>query len=483
LVEIGDQCWFRENLRAEDFANGEAIPTGDGSAFNAAGSAGTPFVAEHTTASAAAVGLLYNYYAAADAQNICPTGWHVPLDVEFMEMEAFLGMPADELDQDGGYRGYDEQIGPMIRDDVNWDGTNTSGWSGLPGGSIYHSYSPNNTNNAFWWTIGDATSETYAWMRHTYVGGQDIERNDRPKSYALSIRCLKGVSGCTDAGACNYNSEATTDNGTCEYTSCVGCMDNTACNFDPTATINNAAACIAPGSTGASCDDGDPFTFNDVIDETGCTCAGTPMVAADGTGPCAGANTLTYDGHDYTLVEIGTQCWFAENLQADSYRNGATIPYRPIAADWAAMTVGAQVEVNGDAALVADHGRLYNSYAVIDGRGLCPTGWHVPTDANWTTLMDGLGGLSTAGAALKSTANDSPAWNGSNAAGFFGLPSGHRGDDGSYDNFDVRGLWWSSTLSGYNDSYWYYRLSDSDAAERNQNGTPGSGLLVRCLKN
>jgi len=93
LVEIGDQCWFRENLRAEDFANGEAIPTGDGSAFNAAGNAGTPFVAEHTTASAAAVGLLYNYYAAADAQNICPTGWHVPLDEEFMEMEAFLGMP------------------------------------------------------------------------------------------------------------------------------------------------------------------------------------------------------------------------------------------------------------------------------------------------------------------------------------------------------------------------------------------------------
>ena len=206
-------------------------------------------------------------------------------------------------------------------------------------------------------------------------------------------------------------------------------------------------------------------------------------LAADGTGPCAGANTLTYDGHDYTLVEIGTQCWFAENLQADSYRNGATIPHRPVAADWAAMTVGAQVAVNGDEALVADHGRLYNSYAVIDGRGLCPTGWHVPTDANWTSLMDGLGGLSTAGTALKSTANDSPAWNGSNAAGFFGLPSGNRGDDGSYDNFDVRGLWWSSTLSGYNDSYWYYRLSDSDAAERNQNGTPGSGLLVRCLKN
>ena len=195
--------------------------------------------------------------------------------------------------------------------------------------------------------------------------------------------------GCTDAGACNYSPEATTDNGTCEYTSCLGCMDNTACNFDPTATINDAAACIAPGSTGSACDDGDPFTFNDVIDETGCTCAGTPIVAADGTGPCAGANTLTYDGHDYTLVEIGEQCWFAENLQADNYNNGATIPHKPEDADWAAMTVGAQVAVNGDEALVADHGRLYNSFAVQDGRGLCPTDWHVASDADWTTLVDG----------------------------------------------------------------------------------------------
>jgi len=93
-------------------------------------------------------------------------------------------------------------------------------------------------------------------------------------------------------------------------------MDNTACNFDPTATINDADNCILPGTTGESCDDGDAFTFNDVVDATGCECVGTPMVAANGSGPCAGENVVTYDEHDYTLVEIGAQCWFAENLQA-----------------------------------------------------------------------------------------------------------------------------------------------------------------------
>jgi uncharacterized protein (TIGR02145 family) len=259
-------------------------------------------------------------------------------------------------------------------------------------------------------------------------------------------------------------------------------MDNTACNFDLTATINDADNCILPGTTGESCDDGDAFTFNDVVDATGCECVGTPMVAANGSGPCAGENVVTYDEHDYTLVEIGAQCWFAENLQADSYSNGATIPYRADAADWSAMTIGAQVEANGDAALSSNYGRVYNSYAVQDGRGLCPAGWHVPSDTEWTNLMDGLGGLAVAGAALKSTSLDAPAWNGTNAAGFFGLPSGQRAADGSFIEFDARGSWWSSTLSGSATNYWNYQLSDDASAERDQDGAPGSGLSVRCLQ-
>ena len=181
LVEIGDQCWFRENLRAEDFANDEAIPTGDGNAFNAAGNAGTPFVAEHTTASAAAVGLLYNYYSTVDSRNICPTGWHVPLDEEFMEMEAFLGMPENELTQTG-QRGYIQSVGSTLRDDVDWDGSNTSGWSGLPGGYLYN-YNFSNPSIGYWWTVGDSEGdESYAYNRQLFSNEDVVGRYTRPKS-------------------------------------------------------------------------------------------------------------------------------------------------------------------------------------------------------------------------------------------------------------------------------------------------------------
>jgi uncharacterized protein (TIGR02145 family) len=403
------------------------------------------------------------------------------LDEEFMEMEAFLGMPENELTQTGN-RGSGELVGLTLRDDVDWDGNNTSGWSGRPGGYLY-SYNFVQSSGGFWWTVGDVEGGvSNAYDRRLYSGTYGVERFSNPKSYAKSIRCLQGTAGCTDAGACNYDASASADNGACEYTSCLGCMDSAACNFDNEATINDADNCILPGTTGDSCDDGDAYTFNDVVDATGCECVGTPMVAVNGSGPCAGENVVTYDDHDYTLVEIGTQCWFAENLQANSYSNGATIPYRADAVDWSAMSVGAQVEANGDAMLLSNYGRVYNSYAVQDGRGLCPAGWHVPSDAEWTNLMDEWGGLAVAGAALKSTSLDAPAWNGTNAAGFFGLPSGQRAADGSFIEFDARGSWWSSTLSGSATNYWNYQLSDDAFAERDQDGAPASGLSVRCLQ-
>ena len=82
---------------------------------------------------------------------------------------------------------------------------------------------------------------------------------------------------------------------------------------------------------------------------------------------------------------------------------------------------------------LADYGRLYNWYAVNTGN-LCPTGWHVPTDAEYTTLTDGLGGTTVAGDAMKSSASDSPAWNGTNSSGFSGLAGGVRGSDGDFDD-------------------------------------------------
>ena len=143
--------------------------------------------------------------------------------------------------------------------------------------------------------------------------------------------------------------------------------------------------------------------------------------------PCGGSTAVTFDGHTYALVGIGNQCWFKENLRSDNYRNGDGIPGNLADSQWTTTTSGAQTVYgegtsyvshgsSDEVANLAAYGRLYNWYAVNDARGLCPVGFHVPTDSDWTALENALGGLSEAGTALKSSATDSPPWDGSNTS-------------------------------------------------------------------
>ena len=90
------------------------------------------------------------------------------------------------------------------------------------------------------------------------------------------------------------------------------------------------------------------------------------------------------------------------------------------------------------------------------GDGLCPSGWHVPTDVEYTTLTDGLGGASVAGGAMKSSASDSPAWNGTNTSGFSGLAGGYRNSNGVFDYGGDIGYFWSA--SAYGTYAWNRRL-------------------------
>ena len=116
---------------------------------------------------------------------------------------------------------------------------------------------------------------------------------------------------------------------------------------------------------------------------------------------------VTYDGHSYATVEIGNQCWFAENLRTTVYADGSPIPEVTGNSAWAGLSTGARCDYVNYASNVATYGRLYNWYAVNTGN-LCPSGWHVPTDLEYTTLTDFLGGASVAGGAMKSSASDSP---------------------------------------------------------------------------
>ena len=131
---------------------------------------------------------------------------------------------------------------------------------------------------------------------------------------------------------------------------------------------------------------------------------------------------ITYAGVGYSTVQIGDQCWFAENLRTTTYLNGDAIPQNLSDGDWSSTSSGAMAFYNN----VPTNSGLYNWYAVDDARGLCPSGWHVPTDAEWTILTDHLGGGSLAGGQMKTNYGWYNGGNGTNSSGFSGLPGGNR---------------------------------------------------------
>jgi len=240
--------------------------------------------------------------------------------------------------------------------------------------------------------------------------------------------------------ACNYNPEATiADNGSCEFGTCPGCTDPEACNYNPTLTEDDG-----------SCE---------FIDECG-VCGGDNSTCFMSCG-----DLLSYEGHDYATVQIGDQCWFAENLRTEHYANGDAIPGELSNSEWSNAddtNLGAQAVYNNDVSNLADYGRLYNWYAVDDARGLCPSGWHVPTDGEFMTLemelgmseseANGIGWRGTdQGTQMKSSASDSPAWNGTNTSGFSGLAGGGRFNDGGFGGGGSTGVFWSASASGFFD--------------------------------
>ena len=207
-------------------------------------------------------------------------------------------------------------------------------------------------------------------------------------------------------------------------------------------------------------------------------------------------DVVTYQGYEYATVQIGGQCWFAENLQSENYENGDAIPSNLSDSEWQNTTSGAvavfgegsstcyNFSPDGDACDEAwslnEYGRLYNWHAVDDARGLCPSGWHVPTDGEWTVMTDHLGGSSIAGGQMKTDYGWNNGGNGTNSSGFSGLPGGFRDLNGGFDFAGYYGSWWSSSPDG---SYaWSRYLNTNYEDVYRNNSNPQAGFSVRCVR-
>jgi uncharacterized protein (TIGR02145 family) len=197
------------------------------------------------------------------------------------------------------------------------------------------------------------------------------------------------------------------------------------------------------------------------------------------------------DNNRYDIITIGTQTWMAENLKTTRYNDGTVIPLVTDGAAWGtASTNGAPgyCWYNNESSNLISYGALYNWYAINTttngNKNVCPTGWHVPTDGEWTTLTDALGGIGVAGGKMKEAGFDhwvSPNTDATNESGFAGLPGGLRNSFGTFFNVGNDGNWWSSTEDD-TPSAWYRYLSYYYGNVYRYGYSKGSGFSVRCLR-
>jgi len=259
------------------------------------------------------------------------------------------------------------------------------------------------------------------------------------------------------------------------------------------------------------------FELDDELKFTASTTMGELTITSTLTGdetytfqfiiPCSElVSVFDVDGNEYNTVQIGYQCWMKENLKTTTYRSGTPIPNVTDSLEWLETTTGAYIWYNNDMSWENMYGAIYNWYAAIDVNGLCPTGWHVPTEEDWTELSDFIGGTGYPyGNQLKSCrqvdsplgegcqTSEHPRWDidtynayyGTDDYGFSGLPAGARRD--GYVSFTLLGteaMWWSSSQT--EDGFAIGRTLRNSSSHLIGTGggfSKNQGRSIRCLRN
>jgi len=202
------------------------------------------------------------------------------------------------------------------------------------------------------------------------------------------------------------------------------------------------------------------------------------------------------DNNNYSTVEIGSQVWMAENLKTTKYSSGEGIPAVNTLEGWNSLNSSdkaycwySDIVTNKET-----YGALYTWVAAMNGEmssstnpsnvhGVCPSGWHLPSDAEWTVLTDFLKGESVAGGKLKETGYNhwsKPNKESSNETGFSSLPGGYRRDDGKFFNIGLNGLWWSATAA--DQTLLWVRLMSFEKSNLDWSyNIKQDGLSVRCV--
>ena len=439
-VQIGNQCWMKENLKTTHYANGTALTLGTSTStsekyyYNPNGSANN----------VSSYGYLYNWPAVMNnntsstsnpscVQGVCPTGWHVPSDAEWTQLETYVSSQSAYL-----CNGDVANIAKALSATSGWgvsSGTcyvgnnpsanNATGFSAVPAGYYKGGYDYFGGYAYFWSTTNSSSTQSY--YRNIMCNAADVTKSSNVFSCAYSVRCLRDAD----------------ENG-------------------------------------------------DIDNSYGTACPGTPTVT-------------DYDGNVYNTVQIGAQCWMKENLKATHFPNGTSIAL----SEPTSSSTPYRFNPGGSASNVLRNGYLYNWYAVMNGeysstsnpsgvQGICPQGWHVPSDAEWTQLTDYVGTQSAyiCGGSSSKTAKALASimgWNSStgtcavgnnpidnNTTGFSAVPAGAC-NGSSFNGAGNEAYFWSSS-QGTSTSAYYRYLYYGNANVTGYSNYKYQGRSVRCLR-
>jgi uncharacterized protein (TIGR02145 family) len=343
-----------------------------------------------------------------------------------------------------------------------------------------------------------SSSGSNAWNRGLYNNFGGIYRYYNNLTFGFSVRCLRDVTptvSTTIVSGINATSATTGGNvtqdggapvtmrgvayGTSSSPTTSGLITN---DGTGTGTFTSNLTGLSPSTT---------YYVRAYATNTVGTAYGNELTLTTLAIPaftCGTSTVSDVDGNIYNTVQIGTQCWTQSNLKVSKYRNGDIISTGLFSnTDWQNTTSGLYSVYDNNTFNDSIYGKLYNHYAVMDTRGLCPSGWHVPTEGESSILENYLGGLSIAGGALKSTVNQptlggwsSPNTGATNSSGFSGVPGGCRTNSGDFGNDGDFGFWWTSSPSG--SDAWHRRLSSGSRNILPNLVNRANGFSVRCLK-
>ncbi|MBN1924191.1 MAG: fibrobacter succinogenes major paralogous domain-containing protein [Prolixibacteraceae bacterium] len=463
-ISIGDQIWMAENLKTTQLNNSSAIANvTDNTTWAALTTPAYCWYDNDETTYKNTNGALYNWHT-VNTGNLCPTGWHVPNDDEWTTLTDYL------INNSYGYDDGGTDIAKAMATVSGWTSSaviatpgndqasnNASGFAGYPAGNRSNDGTFDNVNDyGYWWSLTEFSTTNGNQVNIGY-NLTDVQTENSDKKTGLSVRCVKNSTPTVTTSAVTVNSETTASGGG-EVT------------FNGGATVTARGVCW--NTSGSPTTDDDKTTdgtgtgtFTSALSSlTANTTYYIRAYATSDEGTAYGRELIfkTYTGtvtdirgNVYYTVTIGSQEWMAENLRTTRYNDDTVIPNVIDNTTWAALTTPAYCWYNNDEASYKEtYGALYNWYAVETGK-LCPTGWHVPTDTDWTILNGDPyhGTINTKTLASNSGWNESLIFNtpgndqtSNNSTGFNALPSGFRLNiSGSFEEEFFYSYFWTST--------------------------------------